>query len=170
MGRSANPRRRLLHDSFLFGLILKAGLGLSQLAAALLIRVAASPKFIDQVIRFHSVAMSEDPDDRVARFLLDMARSLSVQTETFYALYFLGHGVLNIGVAALLAARIRWAYPVSMVVLLGFVAYQIYRFALTYSPVMVLLSAFDLVIVALIWREYPLIRQGGHDAADEVFP
>jgi uncharacterized membrane protein len=156
---------RLLHDSFLFGLILKAALGLSQLAAALAIRVAASTKFTDQVIRFYSVELTEDPDDRVARFLLDTAKGLSVQTETFYALYFLGHGVLNLGVAALLAARIRWAYPVSIAVLLVFVAYQLYRFALTFSATMILLSAFDLVIVALIWREYALIRRGGPDPA-----
>ena len=69
-------------------------------------------------------------------------------------IYFAGHGVLNLGIAIALLLRLRWSYPVSILVLAGFVIYQITRFFLTGDPMMVALSLFDLIIIALVWREY----------------
>jgi len=47
-----------------------------------------------------------------------------------------------------------WAYPTKIVVLAAFVFYQVYRFALTHSLAMLLLTFFDLIVILLTWLEY----------------
>ena len=61
-------------------------------------------------------------------------------------------------VIALLKNRL-WAYPVSLAVLGLFVVYQLYRFSHTHGVGLILLSAFDVVVLGLIWHEYRLVRR-----------
>jgi uncharacterized membrane protein len=48
--------------------------------------------------------------------------------------------------------------------LAAFIGYQIYRFALTHSLAMVLLTIFDLIVIALTWSEYRRQRASRHTA------
>src|SRR5258707_4894886 len=48
----------------------------------------------------------------------------------------------------------RWAYPLMIVTLAVFVCYQIYRFALSHSVLMILLTLYDVVVIFLTWLEY----------------
>jgi uncharacterized membrane protein len=41
-----------------------------------------------------------------------------------------------------------------IIMLAAFIFYQLYRFALTHSLVMILLTLFDLVVIVLTWLEY----------------
>ena len=54
--------------------------------------------------------------------------------------------------------RVLWAYPAAMVVLSGFVSYQLYEFHLTGSPMLLLLAFFDLFMIGLIWQEYKALK------------
>ncbi|MFZ1660738.1 MAG: DUF2127 domain-containing protein, partial [Paracoccaceae bacterium] len=51
-----------------------------------------------------------------------------------------------------------WAYPAAMVVLIGFVIYQLSEFLHSGSPVLLLLAFFDLFMVGLIWQEYKVLK------------
>jgi uncharacterized membrane protein len=87
-----------------------------------------------------------------------VAQHLSVGTETFYAFYLLSHGLVNVAlVIGLLRGRL-WAYPVSLAVLVAFIAYQGYRYSYTHSIGLMVLTAFDIVIIWLIWHEWRLLR------------
>ncbi|SBW02812.1 hypothetical protein KL86CLO1_11699 [uncultured Eubacteriales bacterium] len=48
-----------------------------------------------------------------------------------------------------------FAYIVSLIL---FIAYQIYRYTLTYSVFLILLSIFDAVMIALTYLEYRRIK------------
>ncbi len=148
----------LLHKSYELSLALKALLGLTQVGSALALYLTPSDGIIRFVTWLSSQELSEDPADALALRLLHAAQHLSIDTITFYVLYLGAHGALNLGVVGLLWARLIWAYPLSIVVLLGFVIYQLYEFTVTGSPTMVALSLFDLIIVFLVWREYRAIR------------
>jgi uncharacterized membrane protein len=65
-------------------------------------------------------------------------------------------------VVALLLNKLR-AYPWIIVVLLSFIAYQLYRIVLNPTAGLIRLTVFDAVIVALTWREYHEQRRGHHD-------
>ena len=98
--------------------------------------------------------VSEDPSDLIARTLLHWAHGFSIEVEHFYAVYLLAHGLVKIALVAGLLSGARWAYPTSLLVMAMFVAYQSYRFSFTHSPGLLVLTVFDLFVIALIWREW----------------
>jgi uncharacterized membrane protein len=53
----------------------------------------------------------------------------------------------------------RWAYPASLAILAAFVAYQVYRYSYTHSIGLIVLTAFDLVVIWLVWHEWRLLRR-----------
>ena len=161
--KKPSPFGRLLHNSYLASVLFKLGLGLAQIAAAIGLATTSRNQLIDLVALLTASETSQDPTDPLALWLMRAAEALSLQTHAFYVIYFAGHGLLNIVIAVALLARLRWSYPVSMLVLGGFVIYQIDRYFLTGSPMMIVLSLFDLLIIALVWREYRQIKR--QDAA-----
>ena len=61
-------------------------------------------------------------------------------------------------VKALLLKRM-WEYPWMIGVLIVFIAYQLYRIALTASAGLIALTVFDVVVLALTWREWRVQRR-----------
>ena len=52
-----------------------------------------------------------------------------------------------------------WAYPVTFVVLSLFVAYQVQRFIYVRDPGLIVLSLLDVIVMALAWHEYRLVKR-----------
>ena len=98
------------------------------------------------------------PHDFVANHLRHAASHFSVGSEHFMAIYLLGHGVVKIFVVAALLRNKLWAYPIAIIVFGGFVVYQIYRFALTGSTGLIVLTVVDLIVIWFIWLEYRAVR------------
>ncbi len=103
--------------------------------------------------------LREDPRDLVATTLLNAARDMSVGTQSFYAFYLLTHGLVKVLLVAGLLREKLWAYPVSLVVLTAFIAYQGYRFSYTHSIGLVVLTIFDIIVMVLVWHEWRLLRR-----------
>jgi len=61
---------------------------------------------------------------------------------------------VKIALVAGLLSGARWAYPTSLVVMAMFVVYQLYRFSFTHGLALLVLTVFDLFVIALIWREW----------------
>jgi uncharacterized membrane protein len=61
-------------------------------------------------------------------------------------------------VIGLLRERL-WAFPASFLVFGLFIAYQLYRYSFTHDVGMILLSIFDLFVIALAVHEYRLLRK-----------
>ena len=80
----------------------------------------------------------------------------------FLALYLLAHGMVKIFVVVALLKNRLWAYPVAIGVFSAFIAYQLYRFTLGGSAGLILLSAFDLIVIGLIWMEYRARKPSPH--------
>ncbi|MBN8632152.1 MAG: DUF2127 domain-containing protein [Rhodobacterales bacterium] len=151
-------RDRLLHWLFEASLAIKglltgaealAGLGLLLTPNALVAR------FVYWVTHFE---IAEDPHDTLATWTLRAMQQFPVPTQHFYALYLLAHGGLKLTMVFLLWRKVIWAYPVSMAVLAGFVAYQLYEFFHVGSPFLLLLAVFDLVMIGLVWQEWQALR------------
>lgn len=70
-------------------------------------------------------------------------------------------------VAALLWGRHLWAYAASMWALVAFIVYQLYLYARAPSPWLLFLTAVDLVVIYLVWREYQGRKQAMIDADPE---
>jgi uncharacterized membrane protein len=100
----------------------------------------------------------EDPHDFIAAHLMDAAQHLSIDTQSFYAFYLLSHGLVKVLLVAGLLKEKLYAYPASLVVLGAFIAYQVYRYTYTHSMGLIVLTAFDLVVILLVWHEWKVLR------------
>jgi uncharacterized membrane protein len=139
---------------FEVGIILKGLNGVVELVGGVLLLVV-SPTMIDHaVVVFTRAELSEDPHDFVATHLLRTAHGLTGHAIGFGAAYLLAHGLVKIVLVLAVLRDKGWAYPWMIAVLVVFVVYQAYRIALHASWWLVALTVFDLVIIALTWREW----------------
>lgn len=144
----------LLDRVFAISLVLKGLDGALEVVGGILLLVV-TPRQIGAIVRFLTQhELSEDPHDLVATSLLHLTEHLSVSASLFGAAYLLLHGVVKVVLVwAVLRDRL-WAYPWMIGFLLVFIAYQGYQIAVAFSWGLVLLTAFDLFVVWLTWREY----------------
>ncbi len=102
--------------------------------------------------------LTQDPNDAMALWFQHLTQVFPIQLQHFYALYLLGHGALKFAMVIMLARRILWAYPAAMVVLAGFVIYQMSEFIAAGSLGFLLLSALDSAMIVLVYREWGVLK------------
>ena len=87
-------------------------------------------------------------------------------TRLFAIIYLLAHGVIKLGLMWALLRKVLVAFPIGVVVLAGFVVYEIWRAVHTHSIALPIFAALDVVIIVLVIREYlKLRRERARDAA-----
>ena len=151
-------RDRLLHWLFEASLAIKGLLCASETLAGLGLLLAPNlliARFLFWVTHFE---IAEDPTDTLANLTLRAMEYFPIGTQHFYALYLLAHGGLKLTIVLLLWRRVMWAYPAGMVVLAGFVAFQVYEFLHAGSPFLLILALFDCVMIVLVWLEWRSLK------------
>ena len=143
-----------LHLAFEVSLWFKAAFALSEIVAGVITYFVPQQLFLTLVLWVTKDEFVEDPHDLVANFLLHTVQHLSVGTQEFAAVYLLGHGVIKLWLIVGLLRERLWYYPVSIVVFGAFIVYQLYRYTFTHSIGLLLVTALDVVIIALTWHEY----------------
>jgi uncharacterized membrane protein len=152
-------QERRIHQLFEVSVLLKGAHALIECVGGVVLAFVSTARIVGLVQRVTQDELVEQPHDFIASHLLAWAQGFSVQTQHFYAFYLLSHGLVKIALVAGLLARRLWAYPASLVVLAGFIGYQLYRYTFTHSVGLVVLTAFDLLVMALVWHEYQLLRR-----------
>lgn len=145
---------RIGHIVFLVPLVGKGVLGLIQIATAIAIFSGAAAYLPDIVAWLVRAELAEDPTDIIASRFVALASDAPASRTGFYALYFLAHGLLHIGVVIALLRGSGWAYPAAIAVLAGFVIYQGVEWAISGGTMLLVLSAIDLLVIYLTWREW----------------
>jgi uncharacterized membrane protein len=143
-----------LDRAFEVGIIGKGLNGAAELVGGLLLLFLSPDRIHRVLVALTQGELSEDPKDVIATHLLHTANGLTGHAVLFGAVYLLAHGVVKVVLVVALLLNKIWAYPWMIVVLLLFIGYQVYRIALHATAGLVALTVFDLVIVALTWREY----------------
>lgn len=154
---TATKSGRWLHRLFELGLAAKALLASFEAVAGLSLLVTTNLALQTLLAWMTAHELAQDPTDRMALWFRAAAGGFSADSQHFYAVYLAAHGCLKLILVAGLATRRRWAYPAAMVGLSGFVIYQLREWTLTGSVMLLLLSALDLFMIALTWREYRLL-------------
>ncbi len=146
-----------IHRIFEVSVLLKGAHAVIECVGGVALAFVTTAGIAAWVNRLTQDELVEDPNDYVATHLLDMAQGFSVDTKNFYAFYLLSHGIVKLALVAGLLRNKLWAYPASLVVLVLFIIYQMYRFYYTHSVGLMVLTVFDLFVMVLIWHEYALI-------------
>jgi uncharacterized membrane protein len=139
---------------FEIGIIGKGLNGAAELVGGLLLLLLMPSRIHHLVASLTQGELSEDPHDFVASHLLHTANGLTGQAVLFGAAYLLAHGTVKVVLVIALLLNKLWAYPWMIIVLVLFIGYQLYRIVLHPTAGLIALTVFDVLIVALTWREY----------------
>lgn len=152
-------QERRIHQLFEFSVLLKGAHTAIECAGGIALAVTANAWIRRVVARATQNELLEDKQDFVANHLLHWAEGFSIHSQHFYAWYLLSHGAVKLGLVVGLLLRKLWAYPTAIVVLGLFIVYQLYRYSHTQGVGLLLLTALDMIVVALTWHEYGLMRR-----------
>ena len=148
-----NQERDLLW-LFDFSLVLKAIDGGLEMVAALL-TLLVPPAFILRIVEFATAGeLTNDPNDFIATHLRSAAQSFAVHTHYVIAIYLFLHGAVKIGLVLGIFAQKKIAYPLFVVALGIFGAYEAYRGILLNQVFLQLFACFDCMVLILTAYEY----------------
>ena len=150
-------RDERLHRYFRWAILLKGLDGLLELAGGLLLWVTSPAAIGAFVATLTQHELSTDPHDLVANWLLGATSHLTADGLAFGTVYLLAHGVVKVVLAVAVLREKHWAFPPMMAFLGVFILYQVYRVGLSHSLLLAALTAFDMVVLALVHREYRVL-------------
>ncbi len=148
-----------IHLIFEVSLFLKGAFAFFEIIGGVLTYVIPQAFIIGLVSTLTQRELAEDPRDLVANYLLHAAQHLSVGSQRFAAIYLLSHGAIKLWLILGLLREKLWYYPTAMVVFGLFIVYQLYRFSFTHSAFLLLITALDVVVIALTWHEYRYLHR-----------
>lgn len=131
---------------------------LFEVIAGILVLVVPVSWVTDIVMRLAQQELLEDPRDFIATHALTLVQYFAIANVTYIAFYLLSRGIIKLLLVIALLKNQLWAYPASLVVLGCFMVYQMYRITLGLSPLLIALTAFDIVVMWFILREYQVLR------------
>ncbi len=149
-----NKEGKLLDRLFEVGVLIKAFFGFFEILGGIFLAISGGKIINNFIIFITQQEIIDDPNDVIANYLIRLTTDFSLGTQIFAISYLLFHGIVNIFLAIVLLKDKLWAYPLAISLLTGFIAYQIYRYFHSFSPILLFLIIFDLLVVLIIWLEY----------------
>ena len=147
-------RERVLDLVFLIGVVFKGIDGLVELIGGAILLFISPERILGVTHAVFASELAEDPDDPLANFALREVAHLDSGDTLFLAAYLLVHGVVKLAVVVALLRGTRRVYPWAIVVLFGFLAFQLYELVTAPTVGIALLTALDALIIWLTWREW----------------
>ncbi len=151
---SPPERGRGLDLLFRVLVVLKGLHGALELASGLLLLFFSAPHLAEILSRFawHEMYVAGHP--LLGRSLSGAAGHVTGGGKAFAVVYLLVHGGVKLALLVSVFRHMRRWYPVMLVLLGGFLLFELVRLAIRFSPVLAGLAAYDLLLVTLLWREY----------------
>ena len=144
----------LLHESFRAGITLKGIDGILEAIGGIVLW-SIKPSDLNRIaLRFLEIDLPFDRHEFITRHLYRATEHLVYGGKHFASLYLLAHGLIKALLVTALWFDALWAYPLTIVVFGLFSVFQVHRFLYTHSVTLLLLTAFDVLIIWLTWREY----------------
>lgn len=154
-----NSNGNALHKSFKIAILIKAIDGGLEMIGGILLLFLNPARLSNLVVLLTQHELSEDPGDVIANFMIKLSSKFTVSTEYFGAFYLISHGIIKIILIMLLWRGKLWAYPLTIISLILFIIYQIYRYILNPSTGLVILTIFDIIMIILTFIEYKRITR-----------
>lgn len=147
-------QEKYIHEIFDITIILKGIHSLLEVVSGLVILFISQKDILDLVYFLTQDELTEDPKAILANYLVNLAQNFSISSQHFVALYLLSHGIIKSFLILGLYKEKLWSYPLAIFVFSIFGFYQLFEFFLTHSLWLLLLTAFDVLIILLTWHEY----------------
>ncbi|SHI67460.1 DUF2127 domain-containing protein [Parasporobacterium paucivorans] len=149
-----------LDIGFYAGLAIKAINALIEFVGGLMM-IVLNHDWLNRLIRLVAIPeLREDPNDFIMNYLVRLGQNLSINSQHSVAIYMLLHGITKLIVIWFLWKKKTWAYLPAVAVFGLFIAYEIYSYVHTQSPIMVPIIIIDVAIIVLIILEYIRLKAG----------
>ncbi|OCZ49825.1 DUF2127 domain-containing protein [Dehalobacter sp. TeCB1] len=158
MNKKKVSLREIFHISFEIGLLLKGLDSLLEIIGGIFL-IFLTPDRLNWLIRLLTQhELSEDPQDKFSNLLVTLGHSFSISTQDFGVFYLVSHGIIKSVLILLLWRKKLWAYPLAVLSLVLFIAYQIYRYTFSPSVFLILLTGLDIIMIFLTIMEYKRVK------------
>ena len=152
-------QEKRIHQIFVVSVALKGAHALIEIFGGLALYLISTATIVNFIDRWSYDELIDHHNDWIGTHLLKFSEHFSVAEHDFYAFYLLSHGLIKGVLVFFLLREKLWAYPASIAVFGLFIAYQLYRYSFTHDFGLILLSIFDLIVIALAVHEYRLLRK-----------
>ena len=147
---------QLLHRTFVLGIGAKGLFGAIELIGAVLSFVISPAQIHAFATWLTAKEIQEDPNAVIAQFILHLGTSVNLSQTHYVAAYLFIHGLVKVLLVWALLRDKRWAYPWMLVALIAFIATQTWQLVTGFTWGIALLTAFDVFILWLTYREWNL--------------
>ena len=145
-------REKRIHQIFVVSVLVKGMHALVEIAGGIALALFNT----DAIVRW---LYKPGRPDWIEATLTRFANTFTGREHDYYVWFLASHGVINLALVIGLLRGKLWAYPATIAVLTLFIAYQLYRFTYTNDIGLILFSALDVVVIALAWHEYRLVKR-----------
>lgn len=156
--KKLSVNNNIFHKSFEIGILIKAIDGVFEIIGGILLMFLNPSRLSKLIAWLTQHELSEDPRDVIANFMIALSSKFTISTQNFGIFYLISHGTVKLILIIFLWKRKIWAYPLTIVSLILFIIYQIYRYTLNPSIGLVMLTVFDIIMIILTFIEYRRIR------------
>lgn len=147
-----------IHLYFQIGIIFKTIFAVLEIIGGSSLFFISHNFIVNAVLVLTQNELLEDPHDLIANYLLNASSHIFSSTQYFAAFYLLSHGLVKIIALVGLIKKKLWSYPISIFIFTVFIAYQLYRYTLTHSAWLLILTVIDAVVIWLIWQEFKSVK------------
>lgn len=155
-----------IHIGFHIGLVLKGLFDAGEIISGFLMFFLTPDRMNQLIAVISKEELFEDPTDLIMNYLISVSQVYSLSAQHFTTYYLLSHGGVKLIILILLWQKKLWAYPVSCLMFLVFIIFQMQRFMSTYSFVLLFLSFLDGLMIVLTILEYKNIRNIKNEPSD----
>ena len=128
------------HFLFQLSLLCKAMFAAAEILAGIGAYFVTQQLVFRLVDRLTRAELFQHPHDLIANYLYASAEHFSLSTRNFTAAYLLSHGVVKLWLIVGLLREKHWYFPLAIAVFGLFIVYQLYRFSLSHSPWLILIT------------------------------
>jgi uncharacterized membrane protein len=139
---------------FRISIILKGLDAVVEIIGGILLLFVTSSNITHFVAWLTRSTLAHNPHNSIAISLNHSVDHLAANSTLFGAVYLLSHGVIKLFVIINVLRDKYWAYPVLIIVLIGFIVYQVIDIKNTHSVAMTLLTIFDIFVIIMTWLEW----------------
>ncbi len=152
-------KNKVVHSLFEMTILIKGVNGFLEIIIGILFLFFKTEDIYKAMISVTGYRIVSHSGHFTTNYLLKQANNFSLSTKYFIALYFIFYGIVNIFLVISLLKGKLWAYPTAIIFFILFIFYQIYRFFLRRSGLLLFFTIFDIFLVFLTWLEYKRLKE-----------
>jgi uncharacterized membrane protein len=147
------------HKFFRVSIFLKGLYSLLELIAGIALLLVNSSTISNFISNLFDHELSGIHTEAIINYITSFFSTFPPSLKLFFALYFIIHGAVKVGLIIALWFKKLRTYPIAIGVFGLFVVYQIYRYFTKPSWALVFLTVLDLVVILMTWVEWRHLKK-----------